>query len=102
MTPAPISSPSWPSFTASGPGAASGAEPRNRTGFAEVLRDSIEEVGRLQNEADRAIQELATGREPDVHNTMIAMQKASVAFELMMQVRNKVVAAYEEIARMQV
>ncbi len=46
-----------------------------------------------------AVEELATGSETDIHNTMIALEKAEVSFQLMMQVRNKIVTAYETIMR---
>jgi len=71
-------------------------------GFSRILKDSIEEVNRLQVEADRASQELLLGKNTNIHQVMIAIEKANVSFQLMMQVRNKIVAAYEEIMRMQV
>ena len=70
--------------------------------FNEVLKASIDEVNRLQNEASQAQQDLVTGANRDVHSTMIAMQKADVSFKLMMEVRNKIVDAYKEVMRMQV
>lgn len=69
--------------------------------FGEILSKSINEVNQYQNEADKAISELAMGRQTDIHQTMIAIEKADVSFKLMMQVRNKIVAAYEEVKRMQ-
>jgi len=74
----------------------------NEKSFGEVLQGSIAEVNKLQNEANQAIEALAVGAENDLHHTMIAMEKAEISFKLMMQVRNKIVAAYEEIMRMQV
>jgi flagellar hook-basal body complex protein FliE len=70
--------------------------------FASVLTDSLAEVNRLQQKADAAITALATGDKASLHDTMIAMEQASVSFRLMMQVRNKIVEAYQEIMRMQV
>lgn len=55
-----------------------------------------------QLQADQAITDLTTGKQQDLHQTMIAIEKASLSFELMMQVRNKIVSAYEEISRMQI
>jgi len=72
------------------------------TNFESLLTDSIKEVNNLQLEADKAIEELAAGKKENVHSTMIAIEKASVSFQLMMQVRNKIVEAYNEIMRMQV
>jgi flagellar hook-basal body complex protein FliE len=66
------------------------------------LKHAINTVNQAQIEADQAVQELATGNEKDIHQTMIALEKAEVSFQLMMQVRNKIVSAYEEIMRMQI
>lgn len=70
--------------------------------FGDALNASLAEVNRLQNEADQAITALATGENVSVHDTMIAMEKADVSFRLMMEVRNKIVEAYQEILRTQV
>ncbi|HEN21118.1 MAG: flagellar hook-basal body complex protein FliE [Deltaproteobacteria bacterium] len=70
--------------------------------FSEMLKNSIGEVNRLQEEADVAVKDLAAGKGKDIHETMIALEKASVSFQMMMQVRNKIIGAYEEIMRMQV
>ena len=71
-------------------------------GFGRILEGAMGEVNHLQNAADQAVEELATGRSEDVHNTMIALQKADVSFQLLMQIRNKVVSAYETVMRMQI
>jgi len=70
--------------------------------FGELLQESIQEVNRLQLEADRSIEELAIGQSGSVHDTMIAVEKAEVSFRLMMQVRNKIIDAYHEVMRMQI
>lgn len=70
--------------------------------FANVLQDSISEVNKLQQKADASITALATTGEASLHETMIAMEEASVSFKLMMQVRNKIVEAYQEVMRIQV
>ena len=70
--------------------------------FGEMLKSHLTEVNHLQTSADTAARKLASGQDKDIHNTMIAMEKASVAFQLTMQVRNKVLEAYQEIMRMQV
>ncbi|MCD6273397.1 MAG: flagellar hook-basal body complex protein FliE [Deltaproteobacteria bacterium] len=75
---------------------------KDKGSFGKILTESIGEVNRLQKEADKAAYNLVTGKETDIHGTMIALEKADVSFRLMMQVRNKIVAAYEEIKRMQV
>ena len=67
--------------------------------FGQALQQSLQQVNRLQLEADASIDDLATGRQTDIHQTMIAVEKASVSFELLMQIRNKVIAAYDRIMR---
>lgn len=83
----------------------SSAQKLNKSGsnsFANVLKKSVEKVNDLQNQADAAIDDLALGNNKDVVQTMIMMEKADISFRLMMQVRNKIVQAYEEVMRMQV
>ncbi|MFQ5559130.1 MAG: flagellar hook-basal body complex protein FliE [Nitrospinota bacterium] len=79
-------------------GDADGAE----KSFLETLGESIDEVNSLQLEAGKAAQELAIGESDNIHDVMIAMEKASVSFRMMAQVRNKVLEAYQEVMRMQV
>lgn len=69
--------------------------------FNEVLQESIGEVQRLQDEADNTIRQLVAGEIKDVSDAMIAVERADVAFQTMMVVRNKMVQAYEEVMRMQ-
>ncbi|MDI6762171.1 MAG: flagellar hook-basal body complex protein FliE [Thermodesulfobacteriota bacterium] len=68
--------------------------------FKKALGQSIEELNRLSDEAEQKVQGMVMG-ETDIHEAMIAMEKAGISLKLMIQVRNKVIAAYEEIMRMQ-
>ena len=70
--------------------------------FSEMLKDSIDEINHLQSKADEAIEDLASGQSNNIHETMIALEKADVSFRLMLQVRNKIVEAYQEVMRMPV
>mgnify|MGYP001305697057 CR=1 FL=1 len=70
--------------------------------FADTLAQSLDKVNTLQKEADVAIQDFATGDTRNIHETMIAVGKADLAFRLTMQVRNKMVEAYQEVMRLQV
>ncbi|MFZ0132727.1 MAG: flagellar hook-basal body complex protein FliE [Desulfobacterales bacterium] len=79
------------------PGAGSSAP-----SFAEAMREMLDDTNRLQERAESQIQALAVGRNGDLHKTMIAMEEADVSFQMLMQVRNKIVAAYQEIMRMQI
>ncbi|MBI3358693.1 MAG: flagellar hook-basal body complex protein FliE [Nitrospirae bacterium] len=78
-----------------------GLEKEEKT-FSETLKDSILKVNDVQMQADQSIVDLTTGKNTDLHQTMIAIEKAEVTFQLMMQVRNKLMSAYEEVSRMQV
>ena len=70
--------------------------------FGEVLRNSIAEVNRLQVDADKAINALATGSTDNVAEVMTAVQKADLAFKTLLQIRNKLMDAYDEIKQMKV
>ena len=72
------------------------------TSFADTLSESLDKVNDLQKEADKAIEDFATGKTRNIHETMIAVNKADLAFRLTMQVRNKIVEAYQEVMRTQV
>jgi flagellar hook-basal body complex protein FliE len=80
----------------SAPSGAPGGE-----GFVKVLRSAIAQVEELQSSSDQQVSALLQGEKGDVHNVMIAIEKADVAFQLMMQVRNKIVNAYQQVSQMQ-
>jgi len=69
--------------------------------FKKILSKSVRETNHLLSQADQATQEMVLGQK-DVHQAMIALEQANLAFRLMIQVRNKMISAYEEIMRMQV
>lgn len=69
--------------------------------FSELLTGAVGEVGRLEEEAQKATVGLMTGSGVDVHQAMIATEKASMAFELSLAVRNKAVQAYQQVMSMQ-
>jgi flagellar hook-basal body complex protein FliE len=81
--------------------ASSGAD-KGGIGFGDILKDAISTVNDLQKQSDREIQKLMTGESQDLHQTVIAVQNADLSFQMMMQVRNKIVQAYQEIMRTQV
>ena len=72
------------------------------TEFSEILGTAIKSVNDLQSKAGEEVQKAMTGEMTDIHTAMIAVQKADVSFQMMMQVRNKLVSAYQEIMKMQV
>lgn len=78
------------------------AKSRADGSFARFLEASIEQVNGLQKEASQSAEALAAGNSENIHETMIALEKAELSFKMMMQVRNKIIKAYEEVMRMQV
>jgi len=86
-----------------GPSAVKGAAgPSGGPSFGDVLLESLQEANRLQNSADAAIQGLAAGKTTDVAGVMTAVEKADLAFRTLMQVRNKLVDAYDELMRLRI
>ena len=69
--------------------------------FADLLTDAVGQVNQLEDQARVAVDGLMTGSGVDVHQAMIATQKASMAFELALAVRNKAVQAYQQVIGMQ-
>ena len=70
--------------------------------FGEFLTEALGEVNQLQNNSAKASFDLAAGKLQDVSQVTIAAEKASIAIQLTMQVRNKMIDAYQEVMRMQV
>ncbi len=73
-----------------------------RAGFLDVLRGYLAEANASQLEADRISEALVTGQVEDVSQAILAMQKAELSFQLVLQLRNKALEAYQEIMRMPV
>lgn len=73
----------------------------DESNFADSLKLTIDQVQGSQNDAQGQVTELLNGNGADLHRAMIAVEKADLSFQLMMQVRNKIVAAYQEVSRLQ-
>jgi flagellar hook-basal body complex protein FliE len=71
-------------------------------GFGELLQTSLDRFARTQTDADRAVENLTLGGNTDIHSTMIAVEKAGIALEMALQVRNKLLNAYETLMRQQI
>lgn len=69
--------------------------------FQNALQNAIGQVEDLRSSADQTVQRFLSGENEELHTTVMATQRAELAFELFMQVRNKVVQAYQEVMRMQ-
>lgn len=70
--------------------------------FGNILKDQMNHINQLETEAGEAKQLYATGGDIELHNVLIAGEKAELSLQLAMQVRNKIVGAYQEISRMSV
>jgi flagellar hook-basal body complex protein FliE len=70
--------------------------------FQNLLKEFIKDVNNLQGEASRAIEKAITGEIEDIHDVMIAVEKARTSFELLMEIRNKMIETYRELMRIQV
>lgn len=69
--------------------------------FKDLLKGLVDQVNTLQKEADASIKGLATGETTNVHDVTVKMEEAGIAFDLMMEIRNKLVDAYQQIIKMQ-
>ena len=81
-------------------GEAGGAD--KATGFGKALMDAIEGLDGVQKAADDKAMELAAGEPVDLHDVMISRETASLHMQLALQVRNKLVEAYQDVMRMQI
>lgn len=70
--------------------------------FQKILGNLIDKVNSLEGNANKTIEKLITEEETNLHQVMIAVEEADLAFRLMMEIRNKLVETYQEIMRMQV
>jgi len=78
------------------------ADTKGKVSFADVLKNKVQEINELQLDADKAISRVELEDSGSIHEAMIALEKASISFRAMMQVRNKILEAYQEVMRMQV
>lgn len=69
--------------------------------FKDMLKGLVDQVDTLQKEADASIQGLATGETQNVHDVVLKMEEAGIAFDLMMKVRDKLLEAYQQVIKMQ-
>ncbi len=83
-------------------GRGAAAAPAGAKDFKSILLDSLNEVNRLQDEADAGVQRLLTGESDNVAEVFAAANKAGIAFDLLMEVRNKLTDAYRDIQQMRV
>jgi flagellar hook-basal body complex protein FliE len=88
-----------PASQAAGTGGAAGTEGRS---FESCLLDSLDQVNRLQQEANQGVEKVMTGQTDNMAEVFSAVRKADVAFSMLMEMRNKLVDAYQQVQQMRV
>ncbi len=78
------------------------SDEKKEVSFDNTLKGFINDVDQAQKFAGESVEKLLTGEIKDIHDVMVAVEKAGTSFELMMEIRNKMIDAYREIMRMQV
>ena len=79
-----------------------GAVTKGTESFGKMLKESVQEINQLQTDADVAIKKVELEGSGSIHEAIIALEKADISFRAVMQVRNKILEAYQEVMRMQV
>lgn len=101
MSAIPAISATLPTLTNSVASASPTETAAGKAPFADLLTDAVGQVGKLEDQARSAVDGLMTGSGVDVHQAMIATEKAQMGFELALAVRNKAVQSYQQVMSMQ-
>jgi len=83
-----------------GPSQSTGATPASN--FADVLKNSMDQVSKLQQEASQAVEAVATGKSENLTGVMAAVEKSDLAFKTLLAIRSKLMDAYEEIKQISI
>jgi len=83
------------------PATSSAGEKSSGSSFGNVLQDAIKQVNSLETDSQTEVNKFLS-EDTDLHSVMMALEKADISFQVMMQVRNKIVSAYQEIMKTQV
>ena len=75
------------------------ADPASKEGFGKLLNEMVNEANRIQADSDKKISGSLVGKE-DLHEAMLSLEKGSLGLKMLLQVRNKLITAYEELSRM--
>ncbi len=78
------------------------APEKTEKSFFDHLKDSVNEVNALQKSADTQATDLASGKNDNIHETMLAVNQAELGFQMLVQIRNKALEAYQEVMRMSI
>lgn len=78
------------------------AKEDSKSGFADLLKEGIKDVNKAEIAGEKASMDLVSGKTSNIHETMLAVTKAELGFNMLVQLRNKALEAYQEVMRMQV
>lgn len=98
----PITSIQTPLVAPPGLNSARPAEVAGQEPFKNVLLEALDQVNSMQQQADQAVQQLVTGGDVNPAEVLTTLQKADMSFRLMLQIRNKLVTAYQEISNVRI
>lgn len=68
--------------------------------FANMIKKAVSSVDEAHKTSEKKVDDLVSGKTEDIHDVMISMQKASLSFQLMVEIRNKAIETYQELSRM--
>ena len=102
MTPIEIGLHNSPMLRQAGPMSKLPTEGKDVNKFAKLMLESIDHVNTMQQEADKAVEMLATGGDVQTAEVLTSMQKADMTFRLMLQIRNKLMQAYQEVNQIRI
>ena len=92
ITGLPLTPPTAPTLSGQQPATAAGGQP-----FKNILLEALNQVNTMQTQANEAVQQLVTGGEVNPAEVLTTLQKADISFRMMLQIRNKLVQAYQEV-----
>ncbi len=79
-----------------------GSLPTSGPSFSDILKNALNGVNDAQHQANTAVEQALSGESKDVHETMVALQKADTSLKMMLEVRNKLLEAYQEVIKTQI
>jgi len=88
--------------SAGAPGPRGASQAPGGVSFKDALMKQLDQVNRLQQDAETAVEDIVSGKRDDFNNVLIAKQKADIAFQMLLEVRNQMMDAYEEIKQIRV
>ena len=93
----PLSPPTAPLAPVQSPGATNSLGSSNAQPFKNILLEALDQVNSMQDQANQAVEQLVTGGDANPAEVLTTLQKADMSFKLMLQIRNKLVQAYQEV-----